>query len=118
MHQPDSPSRDPVWMQQRPAGPAANGRYGTRNLREAYTLLSSPESAADLEPERLGRKLLLALPLAGRGNGLPLLLEPSGSLAAVLVGRGIFGVGPREPPIPSPPRVVAFDTHAPTCFSP
>jgi predicted metal-dependent phosphoesterase TrpH len=118
MHQPDSPFRDPDWMQQRPAEPAANGRYGTRNLREAYTLLSSPEAEADLEPERLGRKLLLALPLAGRGNGLPLLLEPSGSLAAVLAEREIFGMGRREQRIHPPPGFVALDTHVHTCFSP
>ena len=121
LHQPDSPFRDPDWMRRldRPAPPPEfPGRYGERNLREAYTLLSSPEADENLEPERLGSKLLLALPLVGRGNGLPLLLEPSRSLAALLAEREFLGTGRREPRIQPPPGFAAIDTHVHTCFSP
>src|SRR5436305_585903 len=76
MHQPDSPFRDPEWME-RLNGTESGGRYGTRNAMEAYALFKTPDSDADVEPQRLGGKLMLAWPLIGRGNLLPLRLEPS-----------------------------------------
>src|SRR5712692_6476918 len=89
MHQPDSPFRDPEWMD-RLNGTEPGGRYGTRNAMEAYAFFKTPESDADLEPKRLGGKLMLAWPLIGRGNLLPLMLEPSGSLATAVVGRAVL----------------------------
>jgi predicted metal-dependent phosphoesterase TrpH len=117
MHRPDSPFRDPDWMQQLD-GTEPGGRYGARNAMQAYWLLGSSEKQAELEPERLGRELLLTLPLAGRGNLLPLLLEPPGSLAGVLVERAILRRGRSASRIEPPPGFVAIDTHVHTCYSP
>lgn len=117
MHQPDSPFRDPEWIWAREeTGPG--GRYGMRNAREAYSLLGSPQEDADLDPQRLARKLLLAWPLAGRSNLLPLLLEPMGSLALPLAERVVLGRGAGTARIELPPGFVAIDTHVHTCYSP
>lgn len=117
MHRPESPFREPAWMEWL-NGPEPESRYGARNAREAYSLLGSPDDDADLEPARLSRKLLLSLPLAGRGNLMPLLLEPSGSLAGAIAERLILRTGRPGARIEPPPGFVAIDTHVHTCYSP
>jgi predicted metal-dependent phosphoesterase TrpH len=117
LHQADNPFRDPDWIWQR-EDREIGGRYGARNAREAYALLGTRASEADtdLEPQRLERKLLLAAPLMGQGNLLPLVLEPSASLGVVLAERVVLGKRVRR--IDPPPGFVAIDTHVHTCFSP
>src|SRR5262245_4540771 len=117
MHRPENSDADPDWMRP-PSGSEPSGRYGARNALEAYWLLGSSEADADLESERLGRKLLLSLPLAGRGNLLPLLLEPTGNLALTLTERIFLGTRRHAARINPPPGCVAIDTHVHTCYSP
>src|SRR5262245_15877759 len=89
MHQAPSVFRDPEngWS---PPPELADGRFGLQSAFEARWLVGSGNADGDLEPERLGAKMLLALPLMGRDNLGELLLEPRAHLVVDLAERGLF----------------------------
>src|SRR5439155_14507002 len=117
LHQAPSVFRDPEngWA---PPPELVSGRFGLQNAFEARWLVGSANADGDLEPERLGAKMLLALPLLGRDNLGELLLEPRAHLVVDLAERGLFHLRHRRlRRLRLPPGAIAIDTHVHTCFS-
>jgi predicted metal-dependent phosphoesterase TrpH len=118
LHQAPSVFRDADngWMLAPPE--PVSGRFGLQNALEARWLIGSATADGDLEPERLGGKMLLALPLLGRDNLGELLLEPRAHLVVDLAERGLFHLRHRRlHRLSLPPGTIAIDTHVHTCFS-
>src|SRR5262245_5210254 len=118
LHQAPSVFRDADtgWMLAPPE--PVSGRFGLKNALEAQWLVGSDSADGDLEPERLGEKMLLALPLLGRDNLGELLLEPRAHLVVDLAERGLFHLRHRRlRRLSLPPGTIAIDTHVHTCFS-
>jgi predicted metal-dependent phosphoesterase TrpH len=118
LHQAPSVFRDAAAFREPLPPEDPGGRFGMQNLLEARWLMGSSTSDGEIEPERLGGKMLLALPLLGHDNLGELLLEPRAHLIVDLVERGIYSLHHRRPRrLSLPPGTVAIDTHVHTCFS-
>jgi predicted metal-dependent phosphoesterase TrpH len=118
LHQAPSAFRDTANLAEPLPPEDPSGRFGLQNLLEARWLVSSSTSDGDVELERLGGKMLLALPLLGHDNLGELLLEPRAHLIVDLVERGVYSLRHRRPRrLSPPPGTLAVDTHVHTCFS-